>query len=517
MQATPASRKSGRSPILRAGENCWRIETADRVAWLVDGEEYHPTAKQALLNARHSVLLVGWDFAPDARLEPRRSDTPTPDRIGDLLEFIARRRPELDVRVLIWDKAVLLDVMRRRPPGLQETRMKQGPVNYVLDRAHPFLASGHQKLMVIDDRLAFCGGFDFGGNRWDTNRHQPQDLDRQTPAGQPAKPHHDVMLMVDGDAAAALGDLARERWRRATGTALEARRAEVDPWPKAIEPQIRQARVGIARTAGAWHDHPEIREVERLYLDAIAAARDCIYLESQYLASYEIGDALARRLQEPDGPEVIVVTPKRSPALLEHLAMDSARTRIAADLRRSDRFDRFRLYASLTDGKEVVVHSKVMVVDDQMLRVGSANLNRRSMGTDFECDLAVEAGPQDEQTRRAILRFRGRLVADHLGLQPAEVERISAEGTSLIGTIEHLNGRTNRSLSSFPEPRPGLRETIMHQSLTDPRHPLLSRPPIRSSILRAAVAGAVGLGAALLLRRLARAKRTAGSRSEPFR
>ncbi len=38
-----------------------------------------------------------------------------------------------------------------------------------------------------------------------------------------------------------------------------------------------------------------------------------------------------------------------------------------------------------------MVHSKVMIVDDGFLRVGSANLNNRSMGADTECDLAFEA------------------------------------------------------------------------------------------------------------------------------
>ena len=46
-----------------------------------------------------------------------------------------------------------------------------------------------------------------------------------------------------------------------------------------------------------------------------------------------------------------------------------------------------------------MIHSKVMVVDDFLLRIGSANLNNRSMGTDTECDLAFAATGDEERQR----------------------------------------------------------------------------------------------------------------------
>ena len=51
-----------------------------------------------------------------------------------------------------------------------------------------------------------------------------------------------------------------------------------------------------------------------------------------------------------------------------------------------------------------MVHSKVMIIDDRFLRVGSANLNNRSMGADTECDLAFEA--TSEAHRKYIARLR---------------------------------------------------------------------------------------------------------------
>ena len=37
----------------------------------------------------------------------------------------------------------------------------------------------------------------------------------------------------------------------------------------------------------------------------------------------------------------------------------------------------------------ITVHAKIMVVDNALARIGSANLSRRSMGLDSECDVVV--------------------------------------------------------------------------------------------------------------------------------
>jgi phosphatidylserine/phosphatidylglycerophosphate/cardiolipin synthase-like enzyme len=70
-------------------------------------------------------------------------------------------------------------------------------------------------------RMAFCGGMDFAGNRWDTPTHLDRDPRCRTPEGRTYQPRHDVMPAVAGAAAAALGDLARERWCRATGERIQ--------------------------------------------------------------------------------------------------------------------------------------------------------------------------------------------------------------------------------------------------------------------------------------------------------
>ena len=123
-------------------------------------------------------------------------------------------------------------------------------------------------------------------------------------------------------------------------------------------------------------------------------ARTCIYFENQYLTSYRIGEALTRRLEENDGPEIVIVMPFKTGGWLEQHTMDVLRSRILNKLRHADRHDHMRVYyprIAKDPFSAVMVHAKIMVVDDNLARVGSANLSNRSMGLDSECDLAVAA------------------------------------------------------------------------------------------------------------------------------
>src|SRR3954454_19599289 len=81
---------------------------------------------------------------------------------------------------------------------------------------------------------------------------------------------------------------------------------------------------------------------------------------------------------------------------------------------------------------DVMVHSKVMVVDDVLLRVGSANLNNRSLGLDTECDLAFEA--RTPEHRQTIARLRNGLLGHHCGVTAEEVAATLARTGSLIET-----------------------------------------------------------------------------------
>ncbi len=213
--------------------------------------------------------------------------------------------------------------------------------------------------------------------------------------------------------------------------------------------------VAIARTVADYDGHEGVREVEQLYLDSIAAAERFIYIENQYLTAHCIGQALSQRLRQRQGPEVVIVMPEKTGGWLEQHTMDVLRSRLVKQLRAADRDDRLRLYypqLSSTSDVSLMVHAKVMVIDDRLLRVASSNLSNRSMGLDCECDLAIEAQPGDE-TSQAIERFREQLIAEHLGVEPAGINAAMQRERSLIKGIESLRGdasaRCNHSIQQL--------------------------------------------------------------------
>lgn len=232
----------------------------------------------------------------------------------------------------------------------------------------PHGASHHQKVVVVDDKIAFAGGCDFGPDRWDTCDHEDDNLRRAAiPGDHPCfDARHEVMSLMDGPPARALGELFRDRWLRATGETLEPPGpSRADPWPKEIVPQFQDIRVGLSRSRAGWRDYPKLREVEALYLASIAAARSCIYLENQYFTSPMIAEALAQRLGEPSGPEIILVSTEHSPSYFDQMTMDRTRSLFIKRLKDADKFDRFRIYSPVTAmGRTIIVHAKLAIIDD---------------------------------------------------------------------------------------------------------------------------------------------------------
>jgi phosphatidylserine/phosphatidylglycerophosphate/cardiolipin synthase-like enzyme/uncharacterized membrane protein YdjX (TVP38/TMEM64 family) len=433
--------------VLTEGRNCWRRARAHRVAMLVDGQAYFDAFATAVERARRSIVILAWDIHSRVRLRRDGGRNGLPDELGEFLNAVVSRNPDLHVNVLDWDFAMIYALEREPLPLFNLGWRTHRRLHFRLDDDHPPGASHHQKIVVVDDALAFVGGLDIAACRWDTARHLAHDPRRVDPGYPLYAPFHDVQMVFDGPAAAAVAALARERWRRATGKPLPARRVASDPWPPGLAPELRDVDVAIARTEPAWEGRPPVHEVENLYLDAIGAARRSIYVEAQYLSSARIGDALAARLQESAGPEVVIVAQCACAGWLEESTMGTLRARLLAELRAADHHHRLGVYYPVVpdlDGQNVVVHSKVFVVDDCFLRVGSSNLTNRSMRLDTECDVAIEA--EDADGRAAIAGVRDRLLGEHLGVEPGQVAARIADGGSLLGAIESLRG-TARTLA----------------------------------------------------------------------
>ena len=460
-------------PILVEGRTCWRRDRANRVAFLIDGESYFCAVADAIERARESVFIVGWDLHTEVAL---RRDGRQPSTLAGVLLSALNRNPELQVRILLWDYALIYLLERQPLPLLSFFWLSHRRIQVAHDSTAPPEASHHQKIVLIDGRLAFCGGIDLTIHRWDSSEHRADDP-RRTDAGTTVyDPFHDVQVAVSGPVTAPLAQLVRDRWRRATGKAVAIRPGAVDPWPAEMAVDLRDAEAAIARTQPEVGAEPEVREIERLFVASIRAARRHIYIENQYLSACAVADALVDSLQQPDGPEIVLVTPAAASGWLEQTTMDVLRTRVLARLREADRHGRLRVYVPVVSKSEgghvaVYVHAKVMVVDDVLARVGSANLSNRSMGLDTECDLAIEAcGRKD--VAAGILQLRHRLLAEHLGTTPEAVRHQVEQHGSLIRAVESLR-TLDRTLDDHIEPAPDwLLEAVPDHAVVDPERPL---------------------------------------------
>lgn len=429
--------------LLEPGTTCWRVDRTDRAAVIIDMAGYFTAAKAAMLKARRSIHLLNWAFDPDTAFDPKPGgNNPESDLIGPFLKALAFEKPDLDIRILCW-KASLPISATQNFFTLKDRKCFAGTtVKMVLDGHLPLGASHHQKMIIIDDSLAFCGGGDIAPDRWDTDAHEDDDKRRLKKRGKCYPSRHELMAAVEGEPAGALGELFRDRWRRATGETLAPpqKPTKSTPWPPCLDANLGPVAVGISRTQSAFKDAPELRENEALYLAMIASAKRLIYLENQYMTSPIIAEALAARLEEPDGPEVVLISTLHCPSWFDQMTMDRTRSAFLKRLELANSHRRLHTFCPVTaSGQIIIVHAKLAIIDDEIVRIGSTNLNNRSSGYDTECDLSLEAAaPGAARARQQITALLHHEVAHWLGVSPDAVKAAIGKAGGLGWAIAML-------------------------------------------------------------------------------
>ena len=421
------------------------------------------------------MILLGWQFDPRVRLRPERPEGQQA-KFGRLLLRLKDERPELDIRLLIWRVSLPVAAAQGFMPYRALRWFHGSGIDFHLDGKLPFGATQHQKLIVVDDELAFCSGADFLTNRWDTQEHREVEPARRTAAGRPSAPRHTTTLMVQGPVAAAVGEHARARWKMAAGEDAPSRAGpaageeanEGALWPGAMAPVFTGARAPVSRTMPASHSPGGSREVEAMYVAAIRAARRVIYMENQYFSSPLIARELQRRLREAGGPDIVLITGQHAPNALDRLIMDPPRDALLARLIANFPADRFGAFVPFTArGTPLAVHSKLMIVDDRYLRVGSANLSNRSFGYDWECDLTLEVPAVQEGD---LARLRNMLLGHFSDLSAAGFQRqVSLAGGGVLKALAALASNKGARLRRLcPDPPRFPRSLIAKWHLGDP-------------------------------------------------
>ncbi|RUM20628.1 phospholipase [Rhizobium vallis] len=473
----PGGEKEG-SPALRLQGR------AEKAAFLINGNKYFAEVSRTLRQARRTIWIVGWDFNPDILMEPDKSD----ETLADLLHGLAAENPALEIRILIWALGPIYS-----EKSLQVLRKKNFPKNARIDLRFDLQGAlrgcHHQKLVCIDDAVAFIGGMDLTSRRWDTRRHRASDRLRRDPEGVSYDPLHDVQAMVTGEAARLIGDIARQRWETATGESHGPLAGSMPfAWPADLAVSLRDVPTSFILTEPATTLRAGISDGIASTLDIISKARHQLYIEAQYLASFRVADAIAARLQEEDGPEVVIICTRSSHGLIEKVVMGGNRDRVIRRLKRADRASRLRVCYPVVPGPpmppptvpgpvqgkgsevEVLIHSKLMIADDELVRIGSSNLNNRSEGLDSECDLLFEA--ENGAHRQAIAELRNHLLSEYLGTSTETFAAAYAQSGSMIQAIEALNDGA-RGLREFTVELSGSISPVRGTAIFDPARPFL--------------------------------------------
>jgi phosphatidylserine/phosphatidylglycerophosphate/cardiolipin synthase-like enzyme len=420
---------------------------------LVDGTWYFSRLHAALCaaDAGDWVYFTDWQGDPDEELSGPGTE------VGDVIAQLARRG--VHVRGLLW---------RSHPEALNFGEAKNlsfsrlvneagGPV--LLDQRVRPGGSHHQKLFVVRRTdpardVAFVGGIDLCHGRRDDPRHEgdPQvvELDDEHYGERP--PWHDVQIEVHGPAVDDVAYSFAERWNdeapldtRSPVRAALHRLAHHPHTPGPLGPSRRAAPDGplavqVLRTYPARRrPYPFApdgeRSIARAYLKAFARARRLVYVEDQYLWSLDATRGLREALAAHSELLIVIVIP-RFPDPDGTVAGDASRIgreRVLDSLYEVGR-ERVAVYdLENAAGTPIYVHSKVCVVDDVWIAVGSDNLNRRSWTHDSELSCAVidtrldprspeDPGGMGDGARLFARDTRVRLAAEHLGRAPDDVD-----------------------------------------------------------------------------------------------
>jgi phosphatidylserine/phosphatidylglycerophosphate/cardiolipin synthase-like enzyme len=350
----------------------WPPTEGNAVQVLLDGQEALTAMVDAIKNAKSHVHIAGWHASPDFR-PTREPGAPT---LRDLLAEVAERVP---VRLLLW-AGPPLPVFRptRRMVRAACARFTQGTrVRCVLDRRERTMHCHHEKIVVVDDEVAFVGGIDLtalGGDRYDSPAHPP---DR--PLG-----WHDVATHLRGPAVADVARHFAQRWRE---VAAEPLPDPVVP-PAAGDTAVRLVRTVPERTYG-FAPRGEFG-ILREYEQALRGARKFVYLENQFLWSPEIVNILADLLRTPpdDRFRMVLLLPKRPNDGRDTTRGQLGRLTQADDGRHQLLATTISSYADQVTGP-LYVHAKVGIVDDTWMTIGSANLNEHSLFNDTEVNIVV--------------------------------------------------------------------------------------------------------------------------------
>ncbi|HEF1899652.1 phospholipase D-like domain-containing protein [Bacillus cereus] len=419
---------------------------------------------EALATAKssdHRIYLIGWHVEPWTRMKnPLGGNPPANTLLQDYL-----RNTKAQVRGLFWntpfkkkpgDNKAIADFINSLPNGvaLEDDRLVPADLPNRGPNAH------HQKLLVVNgDRglVAFLGGMDLNNTRVDVGGMAPL---------------HDVHIRLNGPSAAQALSVFRDRWMDHPSTpALDT--AKFQMTPEAVRQDFsrvaasqsrdmdtnidsegkvnrRRMLVSIGRTfpnlskfkpGDSYKFKSPDQSAWQLVMNGITNAREYIYVEDQYLVSRRVKDLLVAKLKEPNFKFLLILMSnsyhfENSDEInkCEFPYLIGVRNEFRTDLAKVDpgrkKWRMFCLKETKDPGRRAwcgdFVHSKLWIIDDEYVAVGSANCDDRG----YTYDTEIMAGITEEPIERAAGGMFARdlriaLWRKHLGLPHAQFVNIA--------------------------------------------------------------------------------------------
>ena len=424
--------------ICTENKNVWCIEKIAHLGFLQDADKYYQAFFEALPQARKDVFISAWELESKVNLAKVSSELPSDLR--RYFSYLARDNRHLRIKISCWKPGLYLKFSRERLAEYKWSKVSHAGVLYRSERSPYAFGSFHEKIVLVDNSCGFLGGMDVSTNRWDTPSHDIGSDFKEKNEGY-YLPVHDVQFIFTGPLLKKtrqmidLREMGRPRKKREYP--VTRIRLNLD------YPHLNNTLGSLSRT------DPELNayEIESLYIDAIRKAKKFIYIENQYFSCLPIAKELAKRLEEEDGPEIVIVLPYNYIGGFERAIYIHGRNKVQRILQKADKYHRLGIfYPSIPNEKQdqfLKVHSKVMIVDGMFITLGSANLNYRSMRLDREINLNIEANRTKERVFiRKVLRT---LVCEHLGIQETEY----MPNRTLLENIRFFQNLYPRTLKSL--------------------------------------------------------------------
>lgn len=471
--------------------------------WYVDGKQYFADVADALEGAKSEVFITDWSLNPELFLRREHGVSSLKDRLDKIL--LKKALEGVHVYVIVWFETASAMAGTVHSQHVVETL--EGLHSNIKVLRHPggktkVYWTHHQKTCVIDRRLAFVGGIDLCFGRYDTPEHPLVDechlspvfpgKDYYNPAFQdfmnleqpfvdlvdrtviPRMPWHDIHARVDGKAAQDVGINFIQRWNHHLTKKLNSGDIRTKGYPflnhkeeglPVMEEKIGQADVQVLRSISHWSCGVEKteRSICKAYLDLIANAEHCIYIENQYFISVEnqltntLFLRIAKAIEEKQTFRVMVLLPitpcgdwmttsikfvmkwqydticRGGESLLERLQKKFPTAKLSDyisfySLRQVD------ILNETVVSDQIYIHSKLIIVDDRHVIIGSANYNDRSMTGDRDSEICVLVQDNEMVQSKMNGKFylaakfahtlRTALYMEHLGLKPGQEELV---------------------------------------------------------------------------------------------